>query len=71
MNMKHERNLKRNWTAREKKNIHWKAEQLQVLTFIACTEEISNMTGRDAVFYSPRELALIDFIVYVVGPKNG
>ena len=49
MNMKHERNLKRNWTARKKRNIHWKTEQLKALTFIARTEEISNMTGRNAV----------------------
>ena len=49
MNMKHERNLKRNWTARKKKNILWKTEQLQALTFIARTEKISNMTGRNAV----------------------
>lgn len=49
MNMKHERNLKRNWTARKKKNIHWKTEQPQALTFTARTEEISNMTGRNAV----------------------
>lgn len=49
MNMKHERNLKRNWTARKKKNIHWKTEQPQALTFTARTEEISNMTGSNAV----------------------
>ena len=72
MNMKHERNLKRNWTAREiKEHPLESGTTAGVLTFIACTEEISNMTGPNAVLYSSTELALIDFIVYVVGSKNG
>jgi len=42
--------LKKELASKEKKrNIHWKAEQLQAPTFIARTEEISNMTGRNAV----------------------
>lgn len=41
--------LKKELDSKEKKNIHWKTEQPQALTFTARTEEISNMTGRNAV----------------------
>ena len=47
---KHEKELRKELDSKKKKNINWKAvEQLQALTFMACTEEIANITGCNAV----------------------